>query len=151
MVAWLAPNLIPAYAVASTNSASSEGVTVETSGARLEALKKSPDQRDARMAWWREAKFGLFIHWGIYSVPAGKYGDSTGYGEWIINPAKIHVAKCREFAEQFNPVKQAAVFTRPEGRRCYRSRSRYCRRILLRGVGAHESRTRQPPGTYARQ
>ena len=151
MVAWLAANLIPAYAVASTNSASNEGVTVETSGARLEALKESPAQRYARMAWWREAKFGLFIHRGNYSVPAGKYGDSTGHGEWIIKPAKIPVAKCREFAEQFNPVKQAVVFTRPEGRRCYRSRSRYCRRILLQDGGAHESRTRQPPGTYARQ
>lgn len=30
-------------------------------------------QRDSRMAWWREAKFGLFIHWGVYSVPAGTY------------------------------------------------------------------------------
>jgi len=28
-------------------------------------------QRDARMAWWREARFGLFIHWGVYAVPAG--------------------------------------------------------------------------------
>ena len=28
--------------------------------------------RDARMAWFREAKFGLFIHWGLYSVPAGE-------------------------------------------------------------------------------
>ena len=30
-------------------------------------------QRDARMAWWRDAKFGMFIHWGVYSVPAGVY------------------------------------------------------------------------------
>ena len=28
-------------------------------------------QRDARMKWWREARFGMFIHWGLYSVPAG--------------------------------------------------------------------------------
>ena len=30
-------------------------------------------ERDARMAWWREAKFGMFIHWGVYAVPAGTY------------------------------------------------------------------------------
>ena len=30
-------------------------------------------RRDARMGWWRDAKFGMFIHWGVYSVPAGYY------------------------------------------------------------------------------
>src|SRR4051812_22701064 len=29
--------------------------------------------RDARMKWWREARFGMFIHWGVYSVPAGRW------------------------------------------------------------------------------
>jgi len=29
-------------------------------------------QNDARMQWWKDAKFGMFIHWGIYSVPSGK-------------------------------------------------------------------------------
>ena len=80
------------------------GVTLEQSEPS-ERVAETPAQRDARMAWWREAKFGLFLHWGIYSVPAGKYGDNTGYGEWIMNSAKIPVAKYREFAAQFNPVK----------------------------------------------
>lgn len=57
------------------------------------------------MAWWRQAKFGLFIHWGIYAVPAGKYGDNSSYGEWIMNSAKIPVATYQEFARHFNPVK----------------------------------------------
>ena len=34
---------------------------------------ESQEQRDARMKWWREARFGMFIHWGVYSVPAGTY------------------------------------------------------------------------------
>ena len=44
-------------------------------------------QRDARMAWWREARFGMFIHWGVYSVPAGTYKGKQigGIGEWIMN------------------------------------------------------------------
>ena len=64
-------------------------------------------QRDARMAWWRDAKFGMFIHWGVYSVPAGFYHGKPvpGIGEWIMNRAKIPVAEYQEFAKSFNPVK----------------------------------------------
>jgi alpha-L-fucosidase len=68
--------------------------------------QETPQERDARMAWWREAKFGLFIHWGVYSVPAGYYHDkSVGGGEWIMNRAKIPMAEYQAFAKQFNPVK----------------------------------------------
>jgi len=64
-------------------------------------------QRDARMAWWRQAKFGMFIHWGVYSVPAGTYDGKKigGIGEWIMNRGKIPVARYAEYARQFNPVK----------------------------------------------
>ncbi len=65
------------------------------------------EERDARMAWWREAKFGMFIHWGVYAVPAGTYQgrEIPGIGEWIMLRAKIPVAEYRAFAKQFNPVK----------------------------------------------
>ena len=61
---------------------------------------------DARMAWWRDAKFGLFIHWGVYSVPAGFYHDQPvkGIGEWIMNKGKIPMAEYQQFAKEFNPV-----------------------------------------------
>ena len=36
-------------------------------------LKESPEEKNARMSWWREARFGMFIHWGVYAVPAGEY------------------------------------------------------------------------------
>src|SRR5512138_1478114 len=64
-------------------------------------------KRDARMKWWREARFGMFIHWGVYSVPAGTYQDKKigGIGEWIMYNGKIPVAEYREFAKKFNPVK----------------------------------------------
>jgi len=90
---------------ATNNTSATEGVTVETGGEKLEAIVETPAQRDARMKWWREAKFGLFIHWGVYAVPAGKYGDQTNYGEWIMQSARIPVPTYREFAAQFNPVK----------------------------------------------
>lgn len=63
-------------------------------------------QRDARMAWWRDAKFGMFIHWGVYSVPAGYYKGQPvkGIGEWIMNKGKIPMADYQAFAKEFNPV-----------------------------------------------
>jgi alpha-L-fucosidase len=68
---------------------------------------ETKEQRDARMAWWREAKFGMFIHWGVYSVPAGYYRGKPvpGIGEWIMNHGKIPMAEYQAFAKQFDPVK----------------------------------------------
>lgn len=67
---------------------------------------ETKEQRDARMAWWREAKFGMFIHWGLYSVPAGYYHDKPigGIGEWIMADAKIPVTEYQAFTSQFNPT-----------------------------------------------
>lgn len=53
------------------------------------ARAESPAERDARMQWWREARFGMFVHWGLYSGLAGtwqgnKVGDRGGM-EWIQN------------------------------------------------------------------
>ncbi len=64
-------------------------------------------ERDARMEWWRDARFGMFIHWGVYAVPAGTYDGRQigGIGEWIMHHAKIPVARYKQYANQFNPVK----------------------------------------------
>ncbi|MBI5865556.1 MAG: alpha-L-fucosidase [Planctomycetes bacterium] len=62
-------------------------------------------QRDARMAWFREARFGLFIHWGLYAVPAGKWGEKTGHGEWIRDTAQIPIPEYEKFVGQFNPTR----------------------------------------------
>jgi alpha-L-fucosidase len=63
-------------------------------------------QRDARMAWWRDARFGMFIHWGLYAVPAGTWDGKQigGIGEWIMNHGKIPVADYEKLAAQFNPT-----------------------------------------------
>jgi alpha-L-fucosidase len=68
---------------------------------------ETPKERDARMKWWREARFGMFIHWGVYSVPAGTYDGTRvpGIGEWIMNRGKIPVARYRQYAREFDPVK----------------------------------------------
>jgi alpha-L-fucosidase len=64
-------------------------------------------QRDARMEWWREARFGMFIHWGLYAVPAGIWEGKAdaGYGEWIMRSKHIPVAKYKALASTFNPAK----------------------------------------------
>jgi alpha-L-fucosidase len=71
------------------------------------ASPETPAERDARMAWWRDARFGMFIHWGLYAVPAGEYKGqrSKEIGEWIMSWANIPRAEYEHFAEQFNPVK----------------------------------------------
>lgn len=64
--------------------------------------------RDSRMKWWREARFGMFIHWGVYAQLAGVYhGHEQQHGgaEWIMNRMKIPVAEYQSYAKQFNPVK----------------------------------------------
>jgi len=58
-----------------------------------------------RMAWFHDAKFGMFIHWGIYSVPAGEWKGEKDHGEWIQYTGNIHSAEYEKFAAQFNPVK----------------------------------------------
>ncbi|WP_098946181.1 alpha-L-fucosidase [Pseudalgibacter alginicilyticus] len=64
-------------------------------------------ERDARMEWFRVARFGMFIHWGVYAVPAGIYkGEKAGkYGEWIMSDASIPMATYQQYSKAFNPVK----------------------------------------------
>jgi alpha-L-fucosidase len=71
---------------------------------------ETKEQKDARMAWWREARFGMFIHWGVYAVPAGTYDGKQipGIGEWIMNRGKIPCAVYQAYAKEFNPVKYDA-------------------------------------------
>jgi alpha-L-fucosidase len=61
---------------------------------------------DQRMKWWRAARFGMFIHWGVYSVPAGVYKgqESTHIGEWLMRDYNIPVAEYAEYAKRFDPT-----------------------------------------------
>ena len=68
--------------------------------------KETAIQRDQRMSWWREARFGLFIHWGIYAVPAGTHQGQAieNIGEWIMHYGKIPVVEYKKYAADFNPT-----------------------------------------------
>ncbi|MDE2852904.1 MAG: alpha-L-fucosidase [Chloroflexota bacterium] len=81
----------------------------------MEYFKPERGQRpganeDPRLDWWRAAKFGMFIHWGVYSIPAGvwKGEQIPGIGEWIMLRAEIPIAEYEKLAPQFNPVKYDA-------------------------------------------
>ena len=69
--------------------------------------KYNPTDAEAkRIAWFREAKFGLFIHWGLYSKMAGYWkGELVRGGEWAIKMNKLPIEEYRELANEFNPVK----------------------------------------------
>jgi alpha-L-fucosidase len=63
--------------------------------------------RRERLAWFREAKYGLFIHWGLYAIPEGEWKGQPipGIGEWIMFRARIPVKEYEQLANEFNPVK----------------------------------------------
>ncbi|HWS85886.1 MAG TPA: alpha-L-fucosidase [Pyrinomonadaceae bacterium] len=74
--------------------------------ARAQTADRAEAERDRRLKWFREARFGLFIHWGLYAVPAGEWKGKLvpGIGEWIMNRARIPVAEYEQLTKQFNPV-----------------------------------------------
>lgn len=63
--------------------------------------KETPDEHEARLRWFREARFGLFIHWGVYAVPAGFWQGKPVSAEWIMHRGKIPVADYKAFAKDF--------------------------------------------------
>lgn len=66
---------------------------------------ETPAEKQQRMSWWKDAKFGMFIHWGVYAVAAGSYNGQDNYGEWLMYEAKIPVPEYEKLAPQFNPVR----------------------------------------------
>ena len=68
---------------------------------------KSQNNLDERMEWYNDSKFGCFVHWGVYSVPAGiwKSREWGGYAEHLMRAAKIPIAEYKEeLVKPFNPV-----------------------------------------------
>lgn len=67
---------------------------------------KSMKTHVQRVQWWRDAKFGMFIHWGIYSLPAGEWKGKkvSGYAEHLMRKEKISKKDYLAVAHQFNPV-----------------------------------------------
>jgi alpha-L-fucosidase len=73
-------------------------------GEEAQTKQREVPGRD-RLQWFREARFGMFIHWGLYAVPAGEWNGKTDYGEWIQFSANIPGPEYVKLAAKFNPVK----------------------------------------------
>ena len=85
-------------------------IQMATPAAGLPALPavvrdETPAQHDTRLQWFREARFGMFIHWGVYAVPAGFWQGKSISAEWIMNRGKIPVADYKAFAKDFTAAK----------------------------------------------
>ena len=70
-------------------------------------VKPYDTAQQQRMKWLHDARLGMFIHWGLYAVPAGQWPGraNTGRAEWIMLQENIPSADYEKLAPQFNPVK----------------------------------------------
>jgi len=76
------------------------------------SFAETSEERDARMKWWREARFGMFVHWGLYSIPAGEWnGKKYGGGvEWIQKRAEVPATVYeQELIPKFKPKQDFAA------------------------------------------
>ena len=93
---------------------------VLTAGASVAVTSAAGDEAELRARWqkmhdgkgkqleaFNEAKFGMFIHWGLYAIPAGEWKGERmpGISEWIMQRAKIPRDEYAALAKDFNPVK----------------------------------------------
>ena len=78
---------------------------------RMRGRNAAPVVDHPALTWWREARFGMFIHWGLYAIPAGiwKGEQVEGIGEWIMFRKRIPRAEYEPLAKQFDPTR----FRRP--------------------------------------
>ena len=90
-----------------TNSIGTPSTTPEADAIRV-GSEQRPDARHApRLEWFRAGRFGMFIHWGLYAIPAGEWQGQQipGIGEWLMLRARVPVVDYERLASQFNPVK----------------------------------------------
>jgi alpha-L-fucosidase len=66
--------------------------------------KKTTDPNANKMQWWSDARFGMFIHFGLYSILEGEWNGEVKYAEWIRNSAEIPLETYDTLVKHFNPV-----------------------------------------------
>lgn len=57
-----------------------------------------------KMQWWRDAKFGMFMHWGTYAVSGGMWNERVNHTEWLMQEARISRKDYQQLPHAFNPV-----------------------------------------------
>lgn len=81
-------------------AASSLAEAQQDTGSKLATKPGPPPEHERRIRWWHEAKFGMFIHWGLYSV--------IGRHEWAMEVEGIPIPQYELLAKHFNPKPNAA-------------------------------------------
>jgi alpha-L-fucosidase len=100
--------IIALSVIAALVVAAAEPAVREKGAVSLFAAQATVDgAKEKRLAWFREAKYGLFIHWGLYAIPAGQWNGkrSLGLGEWVMLRSTVPVKEYERLAARFNPVK----------------------------------------------
>jgi len=72
------------------------GLAAAFSMGRAQAFTETVEQHQTRLAAWRDARFGLFMHWGLYSI--------LGRGEWVQWNEQIPVQEYAKLADRFKPA-----------------------------------------------
>src|ERR671937_2625976 len=90
-----------------TSTMNAMSTAQETDAIRAGAEQRADARHAPRLEWFRAARFGMFIHWGLYAIPAGEWKGQQipGIGEWLMLRARVPVAEYERLASQFNPLK----------------------------------------------
>ena len=81
----------PTVAPSTTDAAPTPPSTQDRAGDAGRVMDASAPTSAADLTWWRDARLGMFVHWGLYSVAAGRWEnrDVPGWGEWLLNKIKV--------------------------------------------------------------
>ncbi len=106
-LATLLSTLLILLCVQQANDSFGQTTASAPANATSEQAKETEQDRDARMRWWQEGKFGMFVHWGVYSTTGGLYKGQKlpNSAEWMMCRGKIPIAEYEKYAAEFNPVK----------------------------------------------
>jgi alpha-L-fucosidase len=104
------PPYLPLAALALVGAATANSAPApaySTAISERSVVKPYDAAQQARMKWFNDARLGMFIHWGLYAIPAGQWPGrtSTARGEWIMLQENLSSAEYEPLASQFNPVK----------------------------------------------
>ena len=96
-----------AIVLAATLGLAVPAATMAAEPAAAEDRGETPRQRDQRLAWWREGRVGMFIDWGLFSIPAGRWKGQPigGDGDWVQFAARLPPSEYELLLQQFDPAR----------------------------------------------
>ena len=71
------------------------GLLLQLTAQEKKIFNETPEQKEQRLAWWKNDRFGMFIHWGLYALPARH--------EWVKNREQLTNEEYQKYFDAFNP------------------------------------------------